>query len=54
MELTVTNRSQAYPEAQWFVSFGTDRKRCWNKDFVCGFEGADHTALYNSSLEADS
>ena len=41
MELTVTNRSQAYPEAQWFVSFGTDRKRCWNKDFGCGFEGTE-------------
>ena len=54
MELTVTNRSQAYPKGTMVSEFGNGQKReCQDKDFVCGFEGADHTARVKNDFETD-
>ena len=54
MELTVTNRSQAYPKGTMVSEFGKriEKGKCQGNDFVCGFEGADHTARYEKQAKA--
>lgn len=40
MELTVTNRSQAYPKGTMVSEFGKriEKGKCQGNDFVCGFQ----------------